>query len=230
MKGRRNFTINEINRIREIIKHKSNSPSSKQKPYRDKLRKIGFYITDFDKSHNEFTDTDLEGLIRNGIIVIDGKKLDLESDEDLAKGSNSFTRDEEYILHLCDEILGYKSLRQHRFDFLRGDPGINGRMTMLPVDAYYKQLNLVIEYREKQHTVEVEFFDKFDKLTVSGVHRGEQRKIYDERRRIVLPQHGINLIEISYEDFDYDSRKRIIRNRERDKQIVRVKLHNWIDR
>lgn len=33
-------------------------------------------------------------------------------------------------------------------------------MTMLPVDAYYKELNIVVEYREKQHTEEVEFFDK----------------------------------------------------------------------
>jgi hypothetical protein len=103
-------------------------------------------------------------------------------------------------------------------------------MTMLPVDAYYEELNLVVEYREKQHTEEIKFFDRSDKITVSGVDRGEQRKIYDERRRVILPQYGVNLIEISYEDFDYDLRKRIIRNRERDKQIVKVKLHNWIDR
>lgn len=54
MKGKRNFTINEINRIREMLKYKSRAQSDKQKPYRDKLRRIGFYITDFDKSNNGF--------------------------------------------------------------------------------------------------------------------------------------------------------------------------------
>ena len=40
-------------------------------------------------------------------------------------------------------------------------------MTMLPVDAYYEELNLVVEYREKQHTEEIKFFDRSDKITVS---------------------------------------------------------------
>lgn len=114
MKGRRNFTANEIDRIREILKHKSNAPSDKQKPYRDKLRSIGFYITDFDKSHIGFTDMDLEELIKNGIIIIDGKKSNLDTDDDLTEGSHSLVRDEEYILYLCDEILGYKSSRFKR--------------------------------------------------------------------------------------------------------------------
>jgi len=38
--------------------------------------------------------------------------------------------DEEYILDLCDEVIGRRSLRQHRFFFLRGDSG-----RKLPVDA-----------------------------------------------------------------------------------------------
>jgi hypothetical protein len=31
--------------------------------------------------------------------------------------------DEYYVLDLCDEALGERALRQHRFDWLRGDPG-----------------------------------------------------------------------------------------------------------
>jgi hypothetical protein len=114
--------------------------------------------------------------------------------------------DEQYVLNLCDAVLKLKGLRQHRFDFLLGDSG-----TKLPVDSYYPDLNLVIEYKEQQHTKPNAHFDKPNKLTVSGVHRGEQRKIYDQRRLDVLPKHGITVIEISYSDFEFDRKDRIVR-------------------
>ncbi|HPT40561.1 MAG TPA: hypothetical protein PLQ44_03095 [Candidatus Paceibacterota bacterium] len=117
--------------------------------------------------------------------------------------------DESYIIDLCDEVLKQKAIRQHRFDFLKGDSGMR-----LPVDAYYSSLNLVIEFKEKQHTEAVKFFDRRE--TVSGVGRGEQRKLYDQRRREVLPKHGINLIELDYSDFERSSNKKLIRNKELD--------------
>lgn len=123
-------------------------------------------------------------------------------------------RDETYVIDLCDEVLGRKASRQHRFSFLLGDSGKS-----LPVDAYYDELNLVIEYCERQHSESVPFFDR--RLTVSGVGRGEQRKIYDERRKEILPKHGISLINISFSDFVCDSRKRIVREHQRDIQIIK---------
>lgn len=128
--------------------------------------------------------------------------------------------DESYVIDLCDEVLGELALRQHTFDFLRGDPSESfpsGKK--LPVDAYYPNKNIVVEYREKQHTESVAFFDR--RSTVSGVGRGEQRRIYDQRRRDILPQYGIKLIEISYSSFNYDSKKKIIRNRQRDILVVK---------
>ena len=130
------------------------------------------------------------------------------------------TSDEAYVIDLCDEILGHKASRQHKFDFLKGDSG-----RRLPVDAYYQDLNLAIEYREVQHSEAVSHFDKPHKMTVSGVHRGEQRKIYDQRRRDLLPKNGIRLIEIDYTQFEYDSRKRIVRDRERDLEVVQKTIH-----
>lgn len=124
-------------------------------------------------------------------------------------------RDEDYVLDLCDEVLKIKGLRQHKFDFLKGDSG-----RQLPVDIYYEDSKLVIEYREYQHSNAVKHFDKPDKMTVSGVHRGEQRKIYDQRRRDVLQANKIMLIEIDYTDFVYDARNRIVRDWERDVKIV----------
>ena len=81
--------------------------------------------------------------------------------------------DEQYVVDLCDEILEEKGKRQHRFDFLRGDPGKHGRSTRLPVNAFYESQKLVVEYMERQHAESVPFFDR--RLTVSGISRGEQR-------------------------------------------------------
>ena len=133
----------------------------------------------------------------------------------------SKNRDEDYVLDLCDEVLKVKGLRQHKFDFLKGDSG-----RKLPVDIYYEDSKLVIEYREYQHSNAVKHFDKPDKMTVSGVHRGEQRKIYDQRRRDVLPANKIMLIEIDYSDFECDGRNRIVRDGERDMRIIKNKLKN----
>ena len=131
---------------------------------------------------------------------------------------------EHYVLDLCDEVLGLKGLRQHRFDFLLGDANAQGKQVKLPVDSYYPELNLVIEYKEQQHTVPNKHFDKPDLFTVSGVHRGEQRKLYDQRRREVLPQHEIRLIELDYSDFCFDRNNKIIRNKENDLIIIKNKL------
>jgi hypothetical protein len=143
--------------------------------------------------------------------------------------SRTRNKDEHYVLNICDEVLGLTSSRQHKFDFLLGDPNIKGASAKLPVDAYYEKVKLVIEYRERQHTENVKFFDKPNKMTVSGVPRGEQRKIYDERRRQILPKHHITLIELSYSDFRYNGRKRILRDKEFDEKVVQEKLKNFIN-
>lgn len=131
--------------------------------------------------------------------------------------------DQNYIIDLCDEVLGMKASREHTFDFLIGDvsPKTN-RAEKLPVDAYYANLNLVIEFREKQHTEEVKFFSRRE--TVSGVNRGEQRKIYDQRRRDILPKHNITLIEFGYDEFEHNRSKQLIRNKEKDIEIISKKL------
>lgn len=138
----------------------------------------------------------------------------------ISKSSSRKDSDEHYVLDLCDDVLGRKGLRQHRFDFLLGDPNAQGKCAKLPVDSYYPELNLVIEYKEQQHTKPNKHFDKPDLFTVSGVHRGEQRKIYDQRRLDVLPKHGIRVLEISYSDFECDGRGRVLRS---DGDFERVK-------
>lgn len=95
----------------------------------------------------------------------------------------------------------------------------------LPVDAYYPELALVIEYHERQHREAVPFFDC--RTTVSGVPRGVQRAIYDQRRRDVLPQHGIQLVEFSVKEFARRGR-RLKRCEVEDIEVIRLRLEPYI--
>lgn len=154
---------------------------------------------------------------RTGAEVLPAKTITTNKANKSAKSQKARKdSDEHYIIDLCDELLDLKASRQHRFPFLLGDSG-----RPLPVDAYYVSHNLVIEYNEQQHTKPVQHFDKPDRLTVSGVHRGEQRKIYDKRKREVLPQHGITVIDIPYTAFNCNGSGKILRNRISDLQIVK---------
>ncbi len=223
MKGRKAFSSIEINKIKELLRVKTTPNRYQQKFIRGQMRNIGFYISDFTNTKTGFSVDDLDGLIRLGRIIITDS---VETTVIKSKKQNPPTpinqKDEAYIIDLCDEVLNQKASRQHRFGFLLGDAG-----TSLPVDAYYKSFNLVVEYREKQHTEPVKLFDKTNRLTVSNVHRGEQRKIYDQRRRDILPKHGIELIEISYTFFNFDRNKKIIRDRNNDLKVISNLLRKW---
>jgi hypothetical protein len=130
--------------------------------------------------------------------------------------------DEAYIIDLCDRVLGHTAIRQHRFEFLRGDPDQLGSCRKLPVDAFYPSLSLVVEYRERQHSEEVPFMDR--RTTISGCSRGEQRRRYDQRRREELSKRGIKLVELEFSMFDVDGHKRLRRNVAADEAVVRTHL------
>ena len=132
--------------------------------------------------------------------------------------------DEAYVLDLCDEILGEKSLRQHRFAWLRGDPGSRGQGIALPVDGYYPEHELVVEYRELQHRASVPHFDKPDKLTISGVDRGEQRRRYDHRRESLIPARGLTLVIVNSDQLAVNARDRLLRVPETDRPVLAALL------
>ncbi|GGL33474.1 hypothetical protein GCM10010095_18480 [Streptomyces anthocyanicus] len=129
--------------------------------------------------------------------------------------------DEAYVVDLCNRVLHESALTQHKFDWLLGDPGANGRRAKLPVDAYWPGHELVVEYRELQHDQPMPHFDKPDRLTVSGVHRGEQRALYDARRDTEIPAHGLRLIVVRPADLDADGRGRLRRNEKADLEALR---------
>lgn len=219
MKGKATFTKQEADEIIAFIRQKVVAAQPEQKRLRDKIRKIGFYASDFGIGGGY----DEKDFLR--VITINGKQLPAVPKADVParltrgaiKPTQEIGKDETYVIDLCDEVLGIKAIRQHRFPFLKGDGN-----SLLPVDAFYSALKLVVEYRERQHTEAVAFFDR--RQTVSGMSRGEQRKLYDQRRRDILPQHGIRLVELNYSDFEHTSSKRLKRVREKDLEVVRKKL------
>ncbi len=233
------FAQSQYDEISLLLKRRVTESRDEQKKIRGRIRKLGFMISDY---FNGFNENDFKKLLHKGEIVIVDKSTLTAQQTTIKANTNpqnnavikktqtaeSNSKDEHYVLDLCDKVLGQISYRQHKFDFLLGDPNKKGVTAKLPVDSYYQELNLVVEYRERQHTESVSFFDKPNKMTVSGVHRGEQRKIYDERRQKVLPKHNIDMIEISYTDFNYDRQKRIIRNPEKDIGIVKQKLQKYL--
>ncbi|MFE7896359.1 hypothetical protein ACFU3E_02230 [Streptomyces sp. NPDC057424] len=91
----------------------------------------------------------------------------------------------------------------------------------MPVDAYWPGHQLVVEYRERQHDQPVPHFDKPDRLTVSGVHRGEQRALYDARRETAIPAHGLRLVVVRSADLDADGRGRLRRSEKADLAALR---------
>ena len=130
--------------------------------------------------------------------------------------------DEAYVVDLCDQILGLKSKRQHRFDFLLGDPNGAGRRVKLPVDAFYEELGLVIEYWERQHLYPTPIMDR--RMTTSGCARGEQRKIYDRRRHEVFEGREMRLVVVTFEQLDHSADGKLRRNQAVDEQIIRAAL------
>lgn len=54
--------------------------------------------------------------------------------------------------------------------------------------------------------------------------RGAQRALYDERRRKVLPRHGIPLVELDFLDTPHGPKRTLLRDREQDLAVGRSRL------
>ncbi len=138
--------------------------------------------------------------------------------------------DETYVIGLCDKVLSLKADRHKRFDFLLGDLHKNRKTkTMLPVDAFYEELQLVVEYKEIQNFRPLASRDKDDEdeEDTNTVTREELRRLYDERRAKVLPKHDISMVVISYSDFVYNDKNKIIRMEENDLEVVQKALKDF---
>jgi hypothetical protein len=107
-------------------------------------------------------------------------------------------RTERYVVSLLEQLLG-PAERGKRFEWAVGDISPKtGRAARLPFDAVWEARKLIVEVDEEQHHEATPLFDKPDHMTVSGVHRGEQRRIYDERKRAAAVVQGYRLVAIRW--------------------------------
>lgn len=104
--------------------------------------------------------------------------------------SKIYRNNEAKAIKLVAKILGARKIEINKgvFDWLEGDTGMR-----LRVDAWFPNENLVLEYHGIQHF-------KPSKLMDKRKGRAEQRKRYTLLRQKLIPKHGINLIEIRYDE------------------------------
>jgi very-short-patch-repair endonuclease len=107
-------------------------------------------------------------------------------------------RTETYVIGLLEEVLGPRD-RVRRFEWALGDPSpTTGIRVRLPFDAVSESCKLIVEVDEDQHREATPIFDKPHKLTVSGGHRGEQRKRYDVLKRVAAEAKGYKVVRIAW--------------------------------
>jgi len=105
-----------------------------------------------------------------------------------------------YVIDLLADILGEEPQREVEYPWALGDLSKKtGRRRQLPFDAVWESRRLIVEVDEDQHRRPVKFWDKPDVITVSGVDRGEQRRIYDLRKRAAAREQGYRVVEIEWE-------------------------------
>ena len=127
-----------------------------------------------------------------------------------------------YVVELFEELLG-PSRREARFSWALGDRSHRtGRRVALPFDAVWEERRLILEVNESQHFEPSRLFDKPSVITVSGVHRGEQRTIYDLRKRRAAHAQGYQVIDVTPEQFASSpgKRPRLLFHREHDLRVV----------
>lgn len=120
--------------------------------------------------------------------------------------------DASYILNLCDLLLEETSFRNYRFPFLVGDRG-----KALPVAAYYSTLNLVIEYHEGP-------YQGYPGVSAANSGRSNELYRYGQRKRDVLLEQGISLVELYAADFTHDARGRLKRFSEPVRSVLQPRL------
>lgn len=129
--------------------------------------------------------------------------------------------DEYYLVNLCDELLKQKASRKHTFGTLVGNLHKRGKgRTKLPLDAYYEDLKLVLEFFEKNVAT--------DELDEKEQARKAQIKYYDQLKKKAILNKKLRLIEINYALFECNDANKLIRNTENDRLVLKGVLKDFI--
>ncbi|WP_298426846.1 hypothetical protein [uncultured Kordia sp.] len=130
--------------------------------------------------------------------------------------------DENYLLDMCDELLDQKASRKHTFDTLVGNLHKRGKgRTKLPLDAYYKDLKLVIEFFQKEKN--------FEDLDEKEQARITQIKYYDELKKEAVLNKKFRYMKINYAQFECNENGKLIRNTENDTIVLKNILKDFLE-
>ncbi|WP_430411725.1 hypothetical protein [Kordia sp.] len=130
--------------------------------------------------------------------------------------------DENYLLDLCDELLAKKASRKHTFDTLVGNLHKRGKgRTKLPLDAYYENLKLVIEFFQNNKP--------FEELDEKEQARITQIKYYDELKKEAVLKKRFRYMKINYAQFECDENGKLIRNTENDTIVLKEILKDFLE-
>ncbi|MFK7749637.1 MAG: hypothetical protein AB8B65_14670 [Kordia sp.] len=130
--------------------------------------------------------------------------------------------DENYLLNLCDELLDKKASRKHTFDTLVGNLHKRGKgRTKLPLDAYYQELKLVIEFFQKEKN--------FEDLDEKEQARITQIKYYDELKKEAVLNKKFRYMKINFAQFQCNENDKLIRNTENDIIILKQILKDFLE-
>lgn len=154
------------------------------------------------------------------------------SDTPNAKQKRALERlnsDEVYLMELIDGLLNETGSRKHTFEYLLGDLHKNGETrTKLPLDLYYANLKLAIEFIEHPERKKNADDSKEEKLTVSGLKRTDQRLKYLNRKKVILTNKDKSFIEIPLENFEVDESMQLVRDKNKDESVLRELLSEFI--
>jgi hypothetical protein len=68
--GRLSFTPSEIDELRRLLREKQTADRSRQRTLRARMRRLGFYISDFSSDPAGFVVSDLDDLVSRGVITV----------------------------------------------------------------------------------------------------------------------------------------------------------------
>lgn len=130
--------------------------------------------------------------------------------------------DENYLLDMADELLGQKASRKHTFDTLVGNLHKRGKgRTKLPLDAFYKDLKLVIEFFQKEKN--------FEDLDEKEQARVTQIKYYDQLKKEAVLNKSFRYMKINYAQFECNENEKLVRNTENDTIVLKEILKDFLE-
>lgn len=74
MQGKDRFSSAEAQQIRDLLTRKTRAARDEQKRLRQRIRELGFYISDFQGAPDGFSTADFDQLVSRKVITISGEK------------------------------------------------------------------------------------------------------------------------------------------------------------